>query len=147
MRPYRKDKSDSLVFLFVMIMIGMLLTSIAQAESYLFGQQEKWVVSVSSGAPSINDFQTNTLSAYNRAWLPLPGSGGMKTTFNDGMAHFLFENSPEHGAARILPVNTRLILSLGLEETYDELTGYRIDSLYWYERYQPTLYFTVGHRW
>jgi len=147
MRSHRQNKPDSILFLFVIVTLGMLVTSYAQAESYLFGQQGKWLTSVAESDLSVSEFQTKTLPSHNRAWLLLPGSTGTKTTFNGGMAHFLFENNPDNDTTSILPVNTRLILSLGLEENADLTSGYQADALEWYDRYQPTMYFTLGHRW
>ena len=147
MKHNRQHKPDSLVYLFVLVTLGMLLTSIAQADDFLFGKTSEWHGVVSENDPVSNDFQSRVLPSAKRAWLYLPGTGGMQTALNGGMAHFLFESSSESESSSVLPANTRVIFSFGLEEEEESSIGYQTGTLEWYDRYQPTMYFTVGHRW
>ena len=124
MRPNRQHKPDSLLFLFVVVTLGMVITSIAQAESYLFGQQAESQVGISESDGRGNDFQSKLLPSYKHKWLQLPGTESMKTSFKGGMAHFLYEGDDDNKTDNILPGNTRLIFSLGVEESEGSLSSY-----------------------
>jgi len=147
MRPGRPHKSDSITFLFLLVMLGMLLTSVVQAEDYLFGQYPDALSVHSDNEGLENNFQSRILPSQKHPWLQLSDSGNMKTSFKGGMAHFLYEGSPDHKSENILPENTRLIFSLGIQESSEaEISTYSSDAE-WQQRYKPTLYFTFGHRW
>jgi len=147
MSHQRQHKPDSLAVLFVIVTLGMLWTSFVQAEDYLFGQPEVDGQSVGSDS-FVSDFQSRVLPPSEGSWLLLPGTGGMKTSFNGGMAHFLFGGHLESDSTGYLSSNTRLIFSMGVEESDSQSNKYQPDdSAEWYDRYEPTLYFTFGHRW
>jgi hypothetical protein len=127
----------------------MIVTSIVHAENYLFG--EPGVLSSELGTATNNrlEFQSDLLSSKQSSWL-LPGNSATRTTFKGGMAHIQFDSSDDSDVSGMLPVNTRLTFSMGLEEN-DLLSlpgsANHIDSQDWYDRYRPMLYLSIGHRW
>lgn len=142
MRPYRQHKPDTLLFLFVLVTLGMLITSVAQAENYLFGQRAE--ILFNSGHD--NSFNSSLLPSSRHNWLQVPGATSVKTLFKGGMAHFLYEDNIDNKVESILPDNTRLIFSLGVERNARILFDFSSRSAR-RDAYSPTLYFTLGHRW
>ena len=149
MRLNRQHKPDSLVILFLFVGMGMLVTSIAHAENYLFGEPDALVSISGIGTSNRLEFQSDVLSTKQNNWL-LPGTSATRTSFKGGMAHIQFDSSDENDVSSVLPGNTRFTLSMGLEES-DLLnlpgTANDLDSQEWYERYTPMLYLSIGHRW
>lgn len=143
MRPSRHHKPDSLLFLFVLVTVGMLLTSIVQADDYLFGHHAKSGF-IGSDYDSDDMTQFKLPASSDQRWLLLPGTDGMKTSFKDGMVHFLYAGNHESGADNVVFENTRFIFSLGVEDKFVDISNYSSEI---YNRYQPVLYFTVGRRW
>jgi len=152
MRHHHQHKPDSMAILILAVTIGLLLTTIVQADDYLFR----------------NDFSTSThLDDSSVKWLPggalpesllpdtrtswlLPGGKGVRTSVKGGMAHFQLNSLDDQSISQQLPSHTHVTLSLGLEENmYANQLNYRSspDDLSWYDYYKPALYFSVGHRW
>ncbi len=149
MRPDRRHKPDALVFLFLFVGLGMIATSIAHAENYLYGEPDVLSTVHGISASERTEFQSGLRSNPHNSWL-LPGSGITRTSFRGGMAHLQFDSSDDDNVAAALPANTRFTLSMGLEENTllgTSGTASYIDTQQWYDRYRPMLYFSIGHRW
>ena len=129
--------------------MGMIVTSIAHAENYLFG--EPGVLSTLNGASvsGTHELQADALTTTQSNWL-LPGASSAGTTFKGGMAHIQFDGGNDGDVSSLLPGNTRFTLSMGLEEhaQYNlDTNSSQLDTQEWYDRYRPMLYLSIGHRW
>jgi len=145
----RPTKPASLTHLFVFVTLAMVLTSVVQAENYLFGEPLALSSDMNLGKSSTMTFHNTVLPSSKNSWL-LPGSSGVRTSFKGGMAHFQFDSKDDGDVSRTLPGNTRFIFSMGLEENeFTNVPGSAnfSESQDWIDRYKPMLYLTVGHSW
>ena len=127
----------------------MIVTSIAHADNYLFGEPDVLSMMPGTSLSPANELQAEPVANTQNNWL-LPGSSNSRTQFRGGMAHFQFDSGDDNDGSSMLPGNTRFTLSMGLEEhELSSLDGNnsQLDSQEWYDRYRPMLYFSIGHRW
>jgi len=152
MRHSHQHKPDSMAILILAVTIGLLLTTIVQADDYLFGHNASIVAESNTLSVKFvpgGALPESLLPDTKNSWL-LPGGKGVRTLVKGGMAHFQLNSLDDESISQQLPSNTQVTLSLGLEEDmYVGQSNYRgnIDNLHWYDYYRPALYFSVGHRW
>ena len=146
MRHHRQFKPDSLVLLFVAITIGMVLTSIVHAQDFAY---KRYVASLpGSNSPGYSEAKLLDLSlSGGRRSLLLPGSGGLRSSIYEGMMHFQVYSNDIGRLPDLLPKNSSFIVSLGMEESERYYQSNSSETLEWYDRYRPKIYFTLGHRW
>ena len=149
---YHQHKPDSMAILILAVTIGLLLTTIVQADDYLFGDNHSVISDVDTPAVSMipgGVLPQSYIPDVKNSWL-LPGGKGVRTSVKGGMAHFQLNSLDDQSISRQLPSNTQVTLSLGFEENmYASQTQYRNNAnrVQWYDYYRPALYFSIGHRW
>ena len=147
MRLDRQHKPDSMSLLFLLVTLGMLISSIAHADNYLFSEPGAISSDMNIGVQNKLELNSYVIPGSKNSWL-IPGSTGMRTSFQGGMAHFQFDSRDEGEVPSMLPGNTRFVFSMGLEEdSLLDSVNNAYSSVEWYDRYKPMLYLSVGHRW
>ena len=140
-----------MAILILAVTLGMILTTIVQAEDFLF---TRFSGDSTSEPPvsvqRVGYLPESLLPDRKTSWL-LPGGQGIRTSIKGGMAHIQLNSlDADQHYSRLLPLRTRLTMSVGLEQNfYIDQPNYRgyLDRLEWYDYYRPTIYFSLGHSW
>ena len=139
------SKPDFLKYLFIFVCIGMLITSIAEAgDNYSSHPIEFHTATTSHYNGGILDYDSRELH-----WAALPGTGGARILFHDGMAYVQFDS--RHALQRKRNNGTKLTLGMGVEENdiADLTSAERMAAgePEWYKSYDAKVYVSVGYSW
>jgi len=147
MRTDRPHKPDSMSLLFILVSLGMLISTYVHAEDYLFSEPGAYSSVMNLGKQHALELSPAVVPSSKNSWL-IPGSSGVRTSIKGSMAHFQFDSHDEGEVSGLLPSNTRFIFSMGWEEDILPDSVYKADATEdWYDHYKPMLFFTVDHRW
>lgn len=146
MRRSNSNKLDPLAILVILVSFGMIVTSVAHAGDYLFSEPGS-LDPTGHFSVKYSDPVANVIPESRHSWL-VPGAKGLRTTIKGGMAHIQFDSRDEAEYSSWLPQQTRLVFSMGLEETTQRNGAKAVpggDEVF--DHYVPRLYLSIGHRW
>lgn len=138
----------SITHLFVFVVLAMVMTTVVQADGYLFRDPVVLSSDMNLGRYHKMTFHNTILPSSKNNWL-VNGSSGISTSFKGGMAHFRFDGTDNTVSAKLSGM-TRFVLSMGLEENrWINVPGSAnfYGSQNWQDRYKPMFYLTVGRHW
>lgn len=148
-RARRNFRPDSIAFLFLFVILGMLFTFVAQAGDYLQAGKYLKLDTTSHTSDPVADFSEDAdltlhqvMDNKRNGWL-LPG--GMRASLQGGLAHL---QVPGGKNSSLISDHTQLIFSVGFIENQNSKNnlGTDVQAQDWYDIYQPTLLMSVGHK-
>ena len=138
-------KPDFLKYLFIFVCIGMLITSIAEAnDNYNSHPIEFHAATTPHFTGDSFEYESRELH-----WAVLPGTGGTLVLFHDGMAYVQFNS--HHAFQRKGNGSTKFTIGMGVEENKiaDLTSAERLAAgePEWYKSYDAKAYISVGYSW